>query len=184
MVARRCLKCFKAHASYWPALGYWLCKECYHASQNGHSPEKKPKKKSSKANYISKSTASNKKSSVVRPIIEKWRPRLLLGEWAINLNYPESDVDQSGDRTILAYVSADPVYLNATIHIYPAWFDRSDEVREMTLVHELCHCFTQEVWNMMDMQHRGEVVPDRYQREAVERLTQRITNAVYWCVRE
>jgi len=112
--------------------------------------------------------------------LQTWRRRLLLNEWYFNLDYPLQDVGMSDDRSVLCEVSVDPVYLKANIKVFPAWFTRSKDVREHALVHEMCHCFTQEVWNLMDSQHNGVTVHAHMQRDSIERLTQRITNAVFW----
>lgn len=39
MIARRCEKCFKKHAAYYPAKQAWLCKDCL------HKVDAEPKKK-------------------------------------------------------------------------------------------------------------------------------------------
>lgn len=116
----------------------------------------------------------------IKRIVEKWRPRLFLGEWHISLSYPKEDVEARGSGQCLAEVSVNPVYMNAVISIYPALFKKTNEVQEHAIVHELCHCLTQEVWELMDMQHRGAAVGEHFQRESVERLTQRIANAVFY----
>jgi hypothetical protein len=121
-----------------------------------------------------------KRSKRAVQLIEKWRPRLLLGEWRINVSYPSKDVETHGPGECLADVVVNPVYFLATINIYPAWFNKTQDVQEHAIVHELCHCFTQEAWNLMDSQHNGVVVHPHTQRDAIERLTQRIANAVAW----
>lgn len=47
MISRRCEKCFKKHASYYPAKEAWLCKDCLNTVEeikpieNGKKPNGK-----------------------------------------------------------------------------------------------------------------------------------------------
>jgi hypothetical protein len=122
---------------------------------------------------------SNEQRKWTRKIVEKWRPRLFLGEWFIDLNYQKEDIDS--DSRPMATCKADPVYMQATIKIYPCFWDHSEYERAHALVHEMIHCHTQSVWNCMLSLHQGElIVPDQMRCE-IEQLTQRISNIAF-CV--
>lgn len=123
-----------------------------------------------------------KSTHEVRQMIDRWRRRLLLNEWNFNLVYPAQDVDCDG-AGVLADISADGVYLTARIRIYPAWFRKDKQTREHVLVHELCHCFTEEAWHLLRSQNNGVAVHNHIITDAIERLTQRIANAVFWQTR-
>lgn len=129
-------------------------------------------------------TKAKKKKSVRRPehaqILERWRGRLLLNEWHFSFVHSKMDKHIDGDRECLAEISACPIYLTARITIYPAWHRKSREVREHTLVHEMAHCLTQEAWDAMGSIQNGVVYHKHVTTDIIERLTQRITNAVFW----
>jgi hypothetical protein len=121
-----------------------------------------------------------KRSKRAVQLIEKWRPRLFLCEWQIDVCYPKNDVEASGPGECLADVTVNTVYLNALINVYPAWFRKRAAAQEHAIVHELCHLITQEVSDLMRSQHNGVVVHSHTRQEAIERLTQRMANAAFW----
>ena len=107
--------------------------------------------------------------------MDKWRYRLLLNEWHFDLFYPDKELED-----IVADINVDPVYLRAAINLYPKWFRSTDYDAEHSLVHEMCHCLTQELWNAAKSLQRGIVYHEHHLSDCAERLTQRITNAVFW----
>lgn len=114
-------------------------------------------------------------------ILERWSGRLLLNEWMFSfVEEKDQAAGRYDDRDCLAQISVDPVYLTARITIYPAWHRKHPAVREHAIVHELCHCFTQEVWDHMGSLRNGVLVPAHQATDSIERLTQRIANAVFW----
>lgn len=114
-----------------------------------------------------------------KKVISKWRGRLFLGEWHIDLAYAKDDRDmQTGGRPA-ADCWACPVYLQATITIYPCFWNAPADRREHMLVHEMVHCQTQSVWNCMRSLHQGELITPDQMRTEIEQLTQRITNIAY-----
>jgi hypothetical protein len=115
----------------------------------------------------------------VRRYIEKWRPRLFLGEWFIELLFPEEDLGSENGYSTLANVCADPTYLNAKIQVFPAFFAAPKDVREHAIVHELCHCLTQEAWDTAGRMRDGGLVNESELTKVVERLTQRIANVAF-----
>lgn len=113
----------------------------------------------------------------VLKILDKWKRKLLLNEWFIDTIFPAEYCEGTPDGyNVLADTSVDPVYLNAKIRFYPAFFEAPNDVREHAVVHELCHCLTQEAWDNMGKLYRGEMVSGCQQRDIIERLTQRISN--------
>lgn len=112
-------------------------------------------------------------------IISKWKSQLFLNEWFIDIRYdPEQPACEPG-YDVHAQVSANPTYMTAVIWIYPSWAKVPKDRREHLLVHELCHLLTQEAWDAMKKLHREGVVTADQQREIMEKLTQRIANAVF-----
>jgi hypothetical protein len=122
---------------------------------------------------------SKKGRKEVDKILAKWRPRLFLGEWSIDVQFPEEGPDGGVGYDIVAECYPDPVYMIATIKVHKAWFKHPPKAREFAIAHELVHCHTQELWNIADRQANGYAIPRQMVTEAVERLTQRITNIAF-----
>ncbi len=111
-----------------------------------------------------------------------WRHRLNLGEWHIDVQMQTANLQQDPQEPgdCLADCSPDPVYLQATIRIFPAWGLRTPEKREAAIIHELCHCLTQEARDLINRSRMENNVTQAETRITIERLTQRIANAVLW----
>ena len=111
-------------------------------------------------------------------LLSKWKARLNLSEWQIEILHVNSEAedhkDDVGEGDTLARVFPDPVYLQAQIQLFPAFWKRTVREREAALVHELCHCITEELYNAVRASWRDEVVTRRDAGERLERLTQRI----------
>lgn len=118
----------------------------------------------------------------VRAWVAKWRPRLLLGEWHVDLNYSKRchHSDDHDDYQVLAEAHVNVPYLKVQICIFPAFFDAPEDVQESTIVHELCHVITQPMLNIANQQHRGVLTLQHQISDTLETLTQRITNIAFW----
>jgi len=117
-----------------------------------------------------------KERKEVQRLINKWRPRLFLGEWYINLEYPTEDCSHKDGYNTIADINTDTVYLNAKIRIYPAFFRKEKRVQEETIVHELCHIHTQELWDTALRLKNGYNVHEMAIQDSVEKTTQRVAN--------
>ncbi len=111
--------------------------------------------------------------------IKKWQPKLFLFEWYISVIYAEKDLDADQDGDTLATCSPDATYMKALITIYPAWFKRSKSLREHSIVHELCHCHTEELRELVRRLHKDVNVTLANTTAAHERLTQRMANIAF-----
>ena len=113
-----------------------------------------------------------------KALMLKWQPELFLHDWFFELLFPdepfngEKEVDK---RTTLASISVDPVYQKAWISIYPSWFKAPSDVREHAMVHELCHCLTQRIWDLSGVFRDGGMVSERELSDSIENLTQKIS---------
>lgn len=115
----------------------------------------------------------------VSRVIAKWQRKLNLDEWVIDAKLmkepPEPESSTVGAGVTLAEVRPCPVYLQATVMIYPEFWKNPAPKREAALVHELVHCITQELFDVIRALWRDEAVSLREAKEKLERLTQRIT---------
>jgi hypothetical protein len=117
-----------------------------------------------------------KERKEIQRLIDKWRPRLFLSEWYFNLEYPTENCSNKEGYNTLADISPDVVYLNALIRVYPAFFKKSKQAQEEAIVHELCHCITQYLWDTALRLRNGYNVHEMAIQDEVERATQRIAN--------
>lgn len=72
--------------------------------------------------------------------IERWRPRLFLGEYRIELKFhtrPCKEADN--DDITFAQTVARFAGLDIDIHIYPEFWTETTEVRERIILHEMLH---------------------------------------------
>lgn len=104
-------------------------------------------------------------------LIDKWRPLLNLQEWNFEIIFPGSPDPEDA----MADCSAKPEYLEATIRFYPCFFNVPKDVREHTVVHELCHCIVAELQHAGEDLMEGQLVTKKNHQDLVERLTQRIS---------
>lgn len=114
-----------------------------------------------------------------KSVIKKWRPRVFLGEWFIDLAYAKEDLEEQQGGRPAAECWADPVYKQATITIYPCFWNSPKDRQEFMLIHELVHCQTQAIWNICVDFSNGKYATPQAIHQEIEKLTQRITNMVY-----
>ena len=111
--------------------------------------------------------------------LEKWRMALLLNEWFFNIVYKKQDQPETQEGNLLAEIDASPVYLRATIKIYPQFWQRDIQTQEHALIHELCHCITQPARDIASHLQNGDAVHHGTVTDAFETLTQRIANIAF-----
>lgn len=122
-----------------------------------------------------KKITSKQKKSVIS-LIDKWKPILYLNEWKIYLEFPNQNNSECAD--VLAQINCDNVYKCATMTVFNSYFDISNEDKEHSIVHELCHCLTEKLSHLLRCQHDGSLITNREIRDSTEELTQTITNVV------
>ena len=74
----------------------------------------------------------------IRDLIDKWKPRLGLDDWIINLKIKNS-YESTGEHRCEAAISDDLKYLEADLEIYKPFWKITKEKQEITIVHELVH---------------------------------------------
>lgn len=118
---------------------------------------------------------TDKQRREVKRYINKWRPKLLLAEWFFHTNFA---VEDEGTGTT-ASCRPDTIYLRSDIVIYPCYWKNTRKEREEIIVHELCHCITEELFQASWDLHCGKHVTTKHLNDMRERLTQRITNVAF-----
>lgn len=115
--------------------------------------------------------------TIVAQLVRKWQAILFLHEWKFQIkisNGPSSSDDHTTE--MIARIDANPVYLNATLEVFPCFFEKNDYDQNDVIVHELCHCHTQSVLNIANSLLAGVLMPKHTILDEVEILTQRMTN--------
>lgn len=114
-------------------------------------------------------------------LINKWKRKLFLDEWKIEARESKNNcVDDDGAQT-LADININVTYLQAIITIYPCFYKQDKQTQEHTIVHELCHIITQEAYDNMHALISGKLVTHSAQEITIEKMTQRIANAILNC---
>lgn len=116
----------------------------------------------------------------IRAVIKKWRPILYLNDWYFDVVYPCENLNPEGGFEVTAEIHADPIYKMGKIWVFPAFFSLDPARREHAIVHELCHCVTQELTDQVVKLQDGFLVTKRERLQANERLTQMLTNIVVY----
>jgi hypothetical protein len=114
-----------------------------------------------------------------RATLEKARARLFLDEWHIDLVLAKKDKEMQNGGRPAAECWADPVYMQATITLYPCFWNSHLARREHIIKHELNHCHTQRIWDMAHGFLNGQFCTPEEIRKEIESLTQRITNIAF-----
>lgn len=97
----------------------------------------------------------------------------------LNIAHAKDNIETQPGGRPAASCWADPVYMQATITIYPCFWNCPQDERTHILVHELAHCHTQSVWNTMrDFGAGVFATPDQVKNQ-IEQLTQRIANIAF-----
>ncbi len=111
--------------------------------------------------------------------LAKWQKRLNLQEWDSEYIKFEEYNDPDSPQTS-AMIRLQPSYFGYGLHLYPRFFQLyTPSQQERMIVHELCHILTDELCRMakhgqdLVLIHRIDI------KDATERLTQRICNAVW-----
>ena len=116
---------------------------------------------------------TKKQRCLVKKWVNKWRPRLFLGEWFFHLRYSNEDVEPAAE------ISVNVPYMDAEIIIHPKFWSRDLKDQEHAIVHEMCHCHTEPSYashvNMLNF----KVVTLDYVELIREQLTQRIANIAF-----
>lgn len=114
------------------------------------------------------------KIKLVNDIIIKWKEKLYLQEWDLKVKIKLEACENFPGR--IADISPNEIYFKATINIYPNFWKESGKEQELDLVHELCHCHTEESDQICRDLLAGCLRTAAHIHDANERLTQRMAN--------
>ena len=109
-------------------------------------------------------------------ILESYKKKLNLHNYQIDLEY----IDDKKTEDI-ATISDDPVYLYATVRLYPKLFNEYKKGNilyiKKVLLHELCHTFTDKLSYYFEcLTVEGEYITPKQFSDEIETATQKITN--------
>lgn len=126
-----------------------------------------------------KEKLEQQKRQAIYDIVHKWRDILMLNSWRIDCYFMDKACDLDTDTSeAYATISVLPEYMKASIKFYPSIFEKDEEQQTTAIVHELCHCITQESWDLIHDLRNGQLVTPNNARIVMERLTQTISNLV------
>lgn len=114
------------------------------------------------------------KIKYVDDLIKKWVPRLYLHEWDIKIQIKSEPCEGYPYR--IADCSSSEIYFNAIIRIFPKFWKETSTEQENDIVHELCHCHTEEIDQIAQDLLSGYLRTKSQMHDANERLTQRMAN--------
>ncbi len=114
----------------------------------------------------------------ITKLIDKWRGRLFLQEWRLDHSFVDEfgpEHDGGGDLQSAAEIHVNYPYKIAKITTYRGFWNKPLDVQEDMLIHELCHCHTQELWDFLGNFANGKHHTPQEVWRSVETLTQRIS---------
>lgn len=84
------------------------------------------------------------KQAVITKLVERWKPRLLLHNWAVitKLAAEDKSSDPEGLR-VLAEIESRVPYKESTLTVFPTFWTEGAHTQEITILHELCHIVTE-----------------------------------------
>ena len=125
---------------------------------------------------MAKGLSEKQMSQELQKLMNKWRTRLFLQEWGFEHAYVSGASTQDGnDFDIAADIAVTFDYKTARIRTYDLFWQSPPEKREAMFVHELRHCHTQGVWDLMKGFLNGYFTTPQDIHSAIETLTQRIS---------
>lgn len=103
-------------------------------------------------------------------IVKIWQPILDLHSWRIDVKLMPEDTSEK----TYASCSVNQKYLEATIKVFPNFWSDDGRSKELDIIHELCHCHTQQMRDMLcEMSNGRYFVPQTIDYEW-ELLTQKM----------
>lgn len=114
-------------------------------------------------------------------LVSQLKKVMLLNEWVIYLKFEDdSHVKSDEHGSVHAEMSVSMTYLNATMTVFPEaemlFCDGRVQDAFSTVVHELCHIFTQPFWE--ELHDGSNAHTHEYLRVMWEQQTQRIANVI------
>lgn len=114
--------------------------------------------------------------------VEKWRGKLLLPAWGIEIVFEEDPFDEDdveGEDTY-AKICVRPRYLEGTLSIYPHfWTLQGDAEFEKTIIHELIHCLIYPLELLIQRGQDGKLVSRDEMSDVGENATEMFAEIVW-----
>jgi hypothetical protein len=115
--------------------------------------------------------------------IAKWKPRLLLDNWGIQVEYKGEDSDgkRSDGEAVLtaAEIVVDHRYKEARILVYPMLFTRPVAYQHSTIVHEMLHIATDELRTALSAGVRKGAISAKSRDDLSEGITEYVTKVMF-----
>ena len=108
--------------------------------------------------------------------VSKWQDKLFLQEYRFTVAILDKF---SGSGGAWAEIEVNSNYLEATISVYSSFWELDEKVQEETIVHELCHCHTDDFTTMVYGFLQGKMQTPDYIEKVRERTTQMICKIAF-----
>jgi hypothetical protein len=129
---------------------------------------------------MKKKAPTKKQIAFVRELIRELKYALYLTEYDITVDYPPENCKETSfvGKNVAAQMDINTSYLFATMTIFPLFFQQTIAEQRTTIVHEMCHIYTEPYKNLWEAQHGGKLVTADQESAVNERLTTFIERAV------
>jgi hypothetical protein len=111
---------------------------------------------------------------LVKNLLKKWTSKLMLNKWKFKI----IPLEQTDKPDINLIIEPDPTYYNANLYMFPNFKTHNKKEKEEMVVHELVHCMTSELSELLLAATRGVIVSPEQRFNAEERMTQSITRVL------
>jgi hypothetical protein len=125
---------------------------------------------------MSKAPTEAQRKRVIR-FVNKYRHKLFLEKWDLNISYMR--YNKSGSKAV-ADISINEEYFDAKICIYPRFWNLYVKDQEFAILHELCHCITEESFDVAANILQGSMTTHEAIRFTNERMTQTIAKILFY----
>lgn len=119
-----------------------------------------------------------KKEARIEKLLSRWKPRLMLDNWAILIEYADANKPATDAGTTLAEIVVNPTYTEARITIYPVFFTEPYGQQVSSLVHELCHLHTHKLQTILNTLVKHKLMTAKAATETHEAFTEQLSKMI------
>lgn len=111
----------------------------------------------------------------IRAVVAKWKPKLLLGHWSVEIVFPAADKPMPDGLTRYAEALVNGRYNECLLNVYPALLAKPFKYQQATIVHELTHIVTDDIAMALTKAANKKILSQKQLDDLVEGITEYIT---------